>query len=65
MFEIQQSHIHKIHSQAKTMSAALDRPLAIDSDEANAIMCLVDGGHANGNFVTLREVLNFVEADAT
>jgi hypothetical protein len=45
------------------MPGALDRWLAVESDEENAIMHSIEAGYANGNFGSLREALNSVKAE--
>jgi hypothetical protein len=49
----------EIHFKAKTMP----RPLVLDSGEENADMHVIEAGHANRNLATLRDVLNYVEAE--
>jgi hypothetical protein len=41
----------------------LHRPTAVDPDEENAVIRLIETGCANGNFITQRDVLNFVEGE--
>jgi hypothetical protein len=51
VFEIQESHIRKIHCKAETTPRARHQMLAFDSDEQNAVMRLIEAGHANRDFV--------------
>jgi hypothetical protein len=61
--EIQESHIRTIHCKAKTKPYAWHRRLALDSDEENVVICLIETGHAKENLLTLRNVLKFVEIE--
>jgi hypothetical protein len=54
---------HEIHFKAKTVPAAVPRPLVLDSGEENADIYVIEAGHVNRNFATLRDVLNYVEAE--
>jgi hypothetical protein len=63
VFEIQESHVRKIRSQAKTKARTPRRPLALNSEEENAVIEFIEAGHSKGGFVTQRSMLNFVEAN--
>jgi hypothetical protein len=63
VFEIQESHVRKIRSKAKTKVRAPHRPLALNSEEENAVIEFIEAGHSKGDFVTQRSMLNFMEAN--
>jgi hypothetical protein len=63
IFEIQESHVRKICSEAKTKARTPHRPLALNSEKENAAIEFIEAGHSKGNFVTQRSMLNFVEAN--
>jgi hypothetical protein len=56
-------HVRKIHSKAKTKARSPHRPLALNSEEKNAVIEFIEAGHSKGDFVTQRSMLNFVEAN--
>jgi hypothetical protein len=55
--------VRKIRSKAKTKAHAPHRPLALNSEEENAVIGFIEAGHSKGDFVTQRSMLNFVEAN--
>jgi hypothetical protein len=63
VFEIQESHMRKIHSKTKTKARAPHRPLALNSEEENVVMEFIEAGHSKGEFVTQRGMLSFVEGN--
>jgi hypothetical protein len=63
VFEIQESHVLKIRSKAKTKARALHRPLALNSEEENPVIEFIEAGHSKGDFVMQRSMLDFVEAN--
>jgi hypothetical protein len=61
-FMIEGSHLRKIRSKAQNKPKAAHRPLALTEDEESAVIRLTRDGHSPGNYVTQRDVLNFVES---
>jgi hypothetical protein len=61
-FMIEGSHLRKIRSKTQNKLKAAHPPLAFTEDEEPAVICLIRDGHSSGNYVTQRDVLNFVES---
>jgi hypothetical protein len=62
-FEIQESHLRTIRSKAKTRACPPHRPLALNSEEENAVIEFSEAGRSKGDFATQRNMFNFVEAN--
>jgi hypothetical protein len=63
VFEIQESQMRKIRGKAKTKARAPHQPLALNSEEENAVIELIEAGSSKGDFVTQRSMLNFIETN--
>jgi hypothetical protein len=61
-FMIKGSHLRKIRSKAQNKSKAAHRPLALTEDDKSAVIRMIRNGHSSGNYITQRDVLNFVES---
>jgi hypothetical protein len=59
-FMIEGSHLRKIPSKAQNKPKAAYRPLALTENEESAVIRLIRDGNSSGNYVTQRDVLNFV-----
>jgi hypothetical protein len=63
VFEIQESHVRRVYYNGKTAPRVPHRPLALGPDKDNTDIRLIEAGQGNRDFITLRDVLNFVEAE--
>jgi hypothetical protein len=61
IFDIQASHVRKIHSKAKTRMRLPHRPTALKAIEENMLIRFIQTGPANGNYAIQRDMHNFVE----
>jgi hypothetical protein len=59
---IEGSHRRKIRSKIQNKPKVAYRPLAFIEDEDSAVIRLIKDGHSSDNYVTQRDVLNFVES---
>jgi hypothetical protein len=61
VFAIEASQVWKVRSKAKKQQKLPHRPPALLPDQEDALVALIETGYERGNFVTQRDVLNFVE----
>jgi hypothetical protein len=61
-FMIEGSHLRKIRSKAQNKPKAAHHPTTLTEDEESAVIRLIRDGHRFVNYVTQRDVLNFVES---
>jgi hypothetical protein len=61
VFGIHEAHVWKIRSRAQETARPGHRPFAKSSKQESAIFAVTERGYGDGNFVTQRDILNFVE----
>jgi transposase len=62
VFMTEGSHLRKIRSKAQNKPQAAHRPPVLTKDEESAVIRLIRDGYNSGNYVTQRNILNFVES---
>jgi hypothetical protein len=60
VFEIHEDQVWKIQSTARKKSKTSHRPLALLSEQEDAVVALIETGYHQGNFPTHGDGLNFV-----
>jgi hypothetical protein len=61
VFGIHEAHVWKIRSKPQKTARLGHRTFELSYEQERAIITSIERGHSDGNFVTQRDLLNFVE----